>query len=210
MPASRILLLPGLGADSRLYGDEIRSLSNINLINWPDKYDFKTLPALARYLIERYEISNKDIVGGTSLGGMVSLEIAKLRKIKNVVVISSCLNSREINPFLARARKLSKYVPVEALKISSGKAGSLLDINLLEMFSNVVEEDFLRNMISAVFEWEGIGDYDVNMLRIHGEYDLVIPCPKDESVFKIDGGHLISTTHAGVIADEILAFAARL
>ena len=48
---------------------------------------------------------------------------------------------------------------------------------------------------SAVLQWEGLPPTSTKIFRIHGRRDLVIPTPPIVDML-LDGGHLISMTHA--------------
>jgi hypothetical protein len=56
-------------------------------------------------------------------------------------------------------------------------------------------------MCSAIFQWNGLGVTSTKVFRIHGKHDLVIPPPKQADLL-LDGGHLVSMTHA----EECVAF----
>ena len=50
-------------------------------------------------------------------------------------------------------------------------------------------------MCRAIFNWDGLGDQRVNLVRIHARMDHVIPLPKGVR-HVLNGGHLIAMTHA--------------
>lgn len=77
-----------MGANYLMY-DALRAelTFDINFINWP-KYDKeKTYSEMAKRVIEENSIRDGDIVGGSSLGGMIALEIARQKKLTGVVLI---------------------------------------------------------------------------------------------------------------------------
>ena len=73
-------------------------------------------------------------------------------------------------------------------------------MELAQMFAGI-EASFVRAMCSAIFQWDGLGVTSTKVFRIHGKHDLVIPVPEQVDLL-LDGGHLVSMTHA----EECAAF----
>src|SRR5690349_4085773 len=95
-----IYLIPGLGADSRLFGR----------IQWPEGYSVTSLrwiePAdtdepiseYARRMRGQLDSSTPFILIGVSLGGIMAIEIARYMKPEKIIIISSIKHRRE-KPF---------------------------------------------------------------------------------------------------------------
>jgi hypothetical protein len=73
--------------------------------------------------------------------------------------------------------------------------------DLARMFAGS-EVSFVRQMCKAIFEWEGSGKVSPPCMRIHGRHDRVIPPPPRVDLL-LDGGHLVSMTHAKACVDYI-------
>ena len=71
-----LYLLPGMGADSSMYTEPFKALPSVRFVDWPPYRGQRTLPELAASVIASSGITPDDEIGGTSLGGMVALEIA--------------------------------------------------------------------------------------------------------------------------------------
>ena len=92
---SRIYLLPGLGADYRIFQNiDLQGHEVIN-ISWvePEKQD--TLATFAHKLIKEFNILPDSILIGNSLGGMFAIELAKKIKTDKVILISSIKTIKE-------------------------------------------------------------------------------------------------------------------
>ncbi len=75
----RWLILPGMGATAAMYNGLKHKLGfRVNFLNWPEYRGEKTYAEVARRVIEEEKIGTGDVVGGSSLGGMVALEIAQM------------------------------------------------------------------------------------------------------------------------------------
>ena len=58
------------------------------------------------------------------------------------------------------------------------------------------------SMCKAIFQWQGLEPVSVPVFRIHGRKDLVIPPPPKVDLL-LDGGHLVSMSHARECIDFI-------
>ena len=182
--------LPGMGADRRMYPAPWGSLPDFVAHDWMAHAGEKNLAEVARAMVEACGIRDGDTLVGASLGGMVACEIAKIRKIPRLFLIGSAVRREEISALLAALHPLAKVAPFEWLQFSAGK----IPHELAQMVSGG-DAAFVRAMCAAVFEWEGLGDSATEVYRIHGKRDLVIPPPAKADLL-LEGGHLISITHA--------------
>lgn len=181
------LVLPGMGANSKMYSGAWRSLESTEFVDWPSDLPSYSLDSLASSLAEKYP--HCDCVIGSSLGGMVGLLVASKLGCSQAVLVGSAMNYAEISTLIRLVRPLSQITPFDLLKILAGSVPGLLS----EMYAETPAE-MIRETIDDLpnFEWS---DDSVNVHRLHGTHDRVIPCPED-SDFVLDGGHLIGMTHA--------------
>ena len=181
------LVLPGMGANSKMYSGPWRSLESTEFVDWPSDLPSYSLDSLASYFAEKYP--NCECVIGSSLGGMVGLLIASKLKISQAVLVGSAMNYVQISALIRLVRPLSRITPFELLKILAGSVPGLLS----EMYAETPAE-MIRESIDDLpnFDWS---DDSVKVHRLHGAHDRVIPCPEDVDLV-LDGGHLIGITHA--------------
>jgi pimeloyl-ACP methyl ester carboxylesterase len=183
--------LPGMGADHRMFPEPWGDLPGFAAHDWPKYKGERTLEAVARKVCDTCGIRDGDTVIGASLGGMIACEIAKLRHLHAVYLIGSATRRDEVNRFLLMLRPLIGLTPFAA-KMPS---------DLAQMFATV-EAGFVRSMCRAIFDWDGLGTAPVRCIRIHGRRDHIIPAP-EKSDLLVDGGHLISMTHAHECVDFV-------
>ena len=180
-----------MGANHKMYSEygAWSSLEEVTFLDWPAYGGEKTLHDVAKRLVTENGIKADDNIGGSSLGGMVAIEIYKILGNQKVVLIGSALNKSEINPLLRTISPLAEVTPLKLIQLFTGK----YDSNLFEMFTEA-DSAFIKSMCRAIVDWEGYGDSEKDIIRIHGEKDLIIKCPKN--CFQIaGGGHLITMTH---------------
>lgn len=185
-----LYVLPGMGADSSMYRGPWRDLDDAIFVDWPKYRGEKTLAELADRLILEHGITTDDLVVGTSMGGMVALEIAARLNHKRVILIDSATSRHEINPLLALLAPLAKITPLRLSQVIAGSTSGELG----KMF-NRAEPAFIRAMCKAISQWEDVDFPADRIVRIHGTRDHVIRCP-DECFEIEDAGHLAAMTHA--------------
>ena len=184
-----IYTLPGMGANSKMYFGPWRELQNIKFLDWPKYSGERSLSEVAERVINEYNIYSSDSVAGSSLGGMVALEIADKLKVESVFLFGSAVTKTEINPLLRLLTPFAEITPIKFIQAIAGKYPN----EVLKMFSSS-DTDFIRSMCKAAAEWQGFNGDPKIIKRIHGENDKVISCHSECKTIK-NGGHLIAITH---------------
>ncbi len=182
--------LPGMGADRRMFPQPWDALHNFSAHNWPSPIQCDSIRELALLTCDTYSIRDGDSLVGTSLGGIVACEITKIRKIRNLYLVASASTKDAVNPILSILHPLASVAPIRWLQFSA----SAVDMDLMQMFADS-DPKFIRAMCRAIFDWDGLCPQSIRIHRIHGKNDRIIPLP-DLCDLAIDGGHLISMSHA--------------
>lgn len=192
-------ILPGMGATSRMYAGPWRGIRDAYFIDWPAYGGEATLADLARSLINSYPISRHDCVIGTSMGGMVALEIDKLIGLRSVFLVAGAVHPDELKPL---SRAFLPFVSRSIIKTTQRLAA--FSRQLVQNMYATSDPDFIVAMSRAIRSWPGYGSRTGNVFRIHGRKDRIIACPDDCAIIE-DGGHLIAITHARTCVDFITA-----
>jgi pimeloyl-ACP methyl ester carboxylesterase len=193
-----IFVLPGMGADSTMFDERWKQLPDVTFVNWPPYAGDRTLTEIAARIVAAYSIHDGSVVVGTSLGGMVACEIARLKRLERLALIASATHPDEISLLLKSLRPLTLFAPIDLLCWSA----TSIPGELTEMFSRS-QPAFIRAMIQAIFKWNGLDPSLPAPLRIHGKHDRVITPPHNADLL-LEGGHLIAMTHAQACCDCIL------
>ncbi len=190
------IILPGMGATAAMYNALRHKLDfEINFIDWPPYGGEKTYAEMARRVVDENQIENGDIIGGSSLGGMVALEISRIIKPRAIVLLGSAVNAGEVQSLLAIISPLATISPIALVQVLAGKNKNLVST----MFSDA-DTEFIRAMCAYLRLWPGYDGQMRNVYRLHGKMDHIIPCPSTGATVIEDAGHLIAMTHAQATA----------
>lgn len=211
---NNIFLIPGLGADKRIYRNIKINNADITYIDWLEPERKDTLTTYAQKLIDQYHISDGSIVIGISLGGMLATEIALKLKLKKVVVISS-IKSIDEAPFYF---KIFKWLPL--YKLIPGKLFAKLGMLIAPVFGKMRSVDaflfssmlqntspkFIKWAMYAALHWKN-RQIPENVYHLAGNNDLIFNYKRIKNAEIIDGG-----THIMIFdrAKEVSAYLNRV
>jgi pimeloyl-ACP methyl ester carboxylesterase len=204
---SKVYLIPGLGADSRVYKNIVIEGSEIIKLDWVEPVETDTLKTYAQKLIIQYDISPLSIVIGNSLGGMLAIEIAKILPLKKVILISSIKTVDEAPAYFSLFRALPVY------KLIPGKVMNSMGFMIRFVFGKMNTEDrwlfsdmlkktsprFIKWATGALLRWDN-KTIPANVTIVTGDKDDVFNYRRIKDAIIIKGG-----THIMIFdkADEI-------
>lgn len=200
-----LVLLPGLGADDRLFGPQKSAFSDLLVPPWIAPKKGERLADYASRLAETIAPARPMVLGGSSFGGMVAYEMARYLNPDAVVLIGSCRSPQAVRPVLRRLRPVAPFIPARildlaklvsplALRISSSFTPEQREL-CVAMFKGV-DSGFMKWACRAVLGWVPGEPPAVPVFQVHGDKDPIMPARlanADELV--PGGGHLISLTH---------------
>jgi pimeloyl-ACP methyl ester carboxylesterase len=178
-----IYYISGLGADHRAYMFlQIDGYETKN-INWVQHADKDSMSDYAAKLIEQIDTSRPVVLIGTSLGGMLAVEISKRIKVEHIFLISTIKNKSEQPAYFNFFRwfPLYEWMPNKVianpdfwLKILFPEGmKSEWKVMFKDMFSKW-SPSFLRWALRASLQWKNDTKID-NFTHIHGGCDIVFP-----------------------------------
>ncbi len=188
-------LLPGMGATSAMYQGPWRNLDDLIFLDWPSYQGEQTLKDVAKRIIDEHSITESDCVGGSSMGGMVALEIAAICNCARVYLIGSAMCLEEINPLIRLLGPITKITPWRFTQIIAGSSSGMLG----DMYKQT-DAAFLKTMCEAIKTWNGVDYPEEHIKRVHGEKDPVITAVQ-HAQFILDAGHVIAMSHAHTCID---------
>ena len=199
-------LIPGLGADERVF-QFLRLHGRVQVLHWlAPQNPAEPLPHYAARLAAAVPVAQRCWLVGVSFGGVLALEVAQLRPLARVVLISSFVGPGEL-PWvagLARATGLHHLLPTQWLPrlprvaqwffgVKNGR-----EYRLLRQILRATDPGFTRWAIARLVQWPGRPRAPV--VRIHGTADRLLPAGAAHSQYPLPGGHLIIVSQAAEIS----------
>ncbi len=207
----QLMLLPGLGADARLFEPQKAAFPQLVVPPWIPPARNESLAAYAARMAETLQPSPSApwILGGVSMGGMIAYEIARHRKPDAVVMIASCRTREGLRHSFRAGSPLMPWLPVELWSVAkwlaplilagSGRYDANAQARLVRMFHEM-DSAFMHWALAAILDWNPNLVDGLRVFQIHGGRDLLIPAHNVEADALIpDGGHMINLTHAGQV-----------
>ena len=214
----RLLLLPGFGEDERIFRNIIVYFGNydVEVLDYNDvlpSFSYKSihLQQFIESIINFYDISDRDILIGHSLGGFIA------HRIRQEVGCPICMHGSFTHPSKIKVLIGNKFIIKKA--IMNGLFSSLAFKKVakwLHLTSDSKEDmDYVienlknygkRNILKLIYLFFNRKKRFLNWLRTNPGYDFSpnliihpkkdnIVNPPDEDYFEVDGDHFSISTH---------------
>ena len=176
-----IYIISGLGADKRMFQNFSFEGFEVVHIDWDLPLENETLQNYALRISENIKDENAILIG-LSFGGILSVEISKIKKFKKVFLLSSAKTKFEI-PFYYRflgKLNLLRIIPSSILKRLNSLtylvfgAKTNFEKNLLKDIIKNTDKHFLKWALHQIMNWKN-ENYSENIVHIQGDSDLILP-----------------------------------
>ena len=206
-----IYFVSGLGADERVF--QMLKLEGYRPvhIHWINPERGESIADYAQRLTAQIPVPNPILVG-LSFGGIIAVEIAKQIAVKQVILISSVKDHREVPLYfkLFRWLPIHRIFPFKSLLWAGYMiAYWLFSVECLEerclLKQILVDTDphFLKWALHKVVTWRN-HSYPTQLHQIHGSNDRIFPVRYVEPEFLLaGGGHLMVINRAGQVSTLI-------
>jgi pimeloyl-ACP methyl ester carboxylesterase len=207
--ATRLLLLPGVGADRRLFDAQRTCAADIEVIPWIAPAPNELLRGYAERLAATVDASEPFVLGGASFGGMLALELTRHLRPVAVLLIASCRSPASLPSAYRYLNAAAQFLPAWAF--TSAAARSRLVASRFGMttpderrlFAAMLRDtppSFVQWACRAILSWPGAQELDVPVHHIHGANDHIIPLRGVQpTVVVSDAGHFINVTHSAAV-----------
>ena len=199
--ADPLILLPGMGADARMFAPLRIGLPELVTPNWIEPERNESLTEYARRLARAVDPGGPCFVGGASFGGVVALEMSVALRARACFLIGS-IRSADSRPW--RVKQLHPLTPLVGMLPTMSPwlvrlLGGWLRSPTRGVMTQLGEADsqFLKWAARAILTWQPSPETArVRVCQIHGERDRVFPVHMANPDRVVSGaGHLISITH---------------
>lgn len=199
-----IYLIPGLGADKRMYAQQLKVWPQARVLEHLAPIKGQSLANYAVRLAGEIDDSRPFALVGTSLGGIVCMELSRILKPQKIVLIASIKNRREMPLFIRSMRLLNLHRMVSGNGFKSfnslmvKRLDSRGDSPAAEVIRQMTEDcsaEFIEWAVNAIINWHPPVDYRNDIVHIHGTKDQLFPIQKiiNPVVIK-NGSHVMNMT----------------
>lgn len=197
----------GIGADHRLFTHlRLPEGFEASYIHWIPPLADESLSEYAIRLSKQIDTSEPFVLAGLSLGGIMSVEMAKHRKPLCTIIISSVPVSAHLPRYYRMAGQLGlgKIIPASLLKAATAVKHSLMlrsaaNRRLMMDVIRSGDDHFIRWALTAVLEWENT-EIPQPLYHLHGSRDEVFPIGLTKPTHVIrKAGHLFLLYNADAV-----------
>ncbi|MFN8277724.1 MAG: alpha/beta hydrolase [Chitinophagales bacterium] len=197
MNLKKIYLVPGLGADKRMYEPQLKVLRNTEVLEHqlPDKN--MSLRDYARLLATRIDTSQPFNLLGTSLGGIVCIELSQLVQPDKIILINSVKNRGEMPLWM----RMFKFVPLHRLasgerlrSMSNANLKRLMNtrdtrvMQLIRQMHDDADPRFIEWAVNAIIKWKPPTKIREDIVHLHGTADRLFPYRNIYNAIPVKGG----------------------
>jgi len=207
--------IPGLGADERVFS-RLGPPGPAQVLAWlAPQSPTEPLAQYAARLARTVPANQACWLVGVSFGGVLALEIGRLRPLARVVLISSLQSASQLPPLLRLARATGAYrllpfsllarLPRLAQWFFGAKGGT--EYRLLRQILRDTDPQFARWATTQLLGWQSAGV--PTAIRVHGTHDRLLPAGAAPVEYRLPGaGHFLVVSHAAQVNQVLHELAA--
>ena len=191
------------GADERVFSKLDFGDHPVHFISWLTPIIKESIAQYAMRMSKKIEHENPILIG-LSFGGIMCIEIARIIKTYQVILISSVKSSREMPLWmkLARKSKLNKLFPLQPFRILEPIENYNLgiensdELKLVREYRRNIGQQYTDWAIHQILHWKNEWQPG-NLIHIHGGKDHIFPVKNIKADYIIpDGGHFMIMNRA--------------
>jgi pimeloyl-ACP methyl ester carboxylesterase len=207
-----LYLIPGQGADARLFANLKIEEADIKVLTFLVQEKNESLAHYARRMAAQIDTTQQPFfIGGSSLGGMICMEMAKFMHPTHIFLFSSAKTRQEL-PFRYRFQKfipIYKVLPARLIKRMAIFVQPRVEHQVWEeraIFRAMLEaknNKFMKRSIHCICTWNNM-EIPRNVTHFHGSKDHTLPARNIKNAEIIEGGsHMLVYFNGLEISEKI-------
>ncbi len=205
-----IYCISGLGADERAFAKLHIKGFQLQVIPWIDPLKNETIESYAGRMNMQIKEENP-ILMGLSFGGIMCIEIAKQRKVRQIILISSIKTVSELPTWmnLVAKSKLNKIYPMKSYKFTEPIQNYFLgatnkdEKDMARAYRQQAKLEYTNWAVNEVLNWKNKACFPA-IFHIHGDKDKIFPIKNVKADVIIEGGgHFMIMNKANEVSKAI-------
>lgn len=198
----KLYLIGGLGADERVF-NYLKLNCETKVIEWIEPKLKETIISYSRRLLKQVNQEEKFGLLGVSFGGIIAIELSKLSKPENVILISSVETDNQLpGTYLTIGKtRILNLIPNSLIKPPKPLLGFLFGAKNKQLLEQIIKDTsptFIRWALNTIIQWSNKKNL-IKPIRIHGTNDKLIPL-KGKALKIENGGHFMIVDNAEQIS----------
>jgi pimeloyl-ACP methyl ester carboxylesterase len=186
--------ISGLGADERIFSNLALDGFTLKHIPWITPRKKEPISDYATRMAQNLS-EELPVLIGVSFGGMMAIEMARLLKIRKVIIISSVKSYEELPRWMKHVGRmgLNKLIPMRPYRFIQGIGDARLGVsneeerNMVHAYRKAADPVYLDWAVDQVLNWKNHWQPD-KLVHIHGDEDRIFPIQKVQPSYTIKNG----------------------
>ena len=208
-----IYCIPGLGLDHRVFSKLKIQNAELKFLDFIEPLENEKISDYAKRISTPIEEDNFSLLG-MSLGGILAVEISRIRKVDHLFLISTIKNKSEMPSFFKYMDKLpTKSKTASKLAVDASVAfkpyydKSDAEGNILfEKMIHAASVTFLAWGLKEIAHWQFDEELNCSFYHLHGTADLIFPIKNIDKAETVKGAtHYMIYNNAEELSKRIEA-----
>lgn len=211
MKSKIIYCIPGLGLNGKIFKKLNIPSAELKFIDFIEPHKNESITNYSTRLAEQISDDNFSLLG-MSLGGIIAIEIAEIKKVEHLFLISTIKNKTEIPKLITYLDKIpsgntaaAKLAVKTTVKLKPFYDNS--DEEGIQLFKEMLEETSLEMITwgwKVVSKWPFNKTLTTPFYHLHGTADLVFPIKNIDQAETLKGGtHYMIYNNAAEVSKRI-------
>ncbi len=206
-----IYLIPGMGADHRLYSRMKIDHGNVCVLEWQPHRNAKNLQDYAHIMAEKIQ-TERNVIIGSSMGGMMAVELSRIVKPISTILLSAPTGRHQFPPLLkvVHQSRIHRILRPHQIMKASWLADTFMGFRNQEereLFYSMLKSngpEFLHFSLRAVLGWMNTHPPEGDYIQILGSDDkLFTPKRIPGAIVLNGGGHFTAFEKADELSEII-------